>query len=231
MSAATPKRVKNERPGVPLVVQVGFAGSRVLLNPNAPANVDAAGFHDAVQRRLTTRLGQLRAELGLTDRHFFCGLSQLAIGADTLFTRTCADLNWPQRFFLPQQREDFLNAAGSSGTPDFTPGQREVARALFDSPHVVQERVVSDSTDRETRFQDVNLELVRVSDVLVCLMRAGADTQPGGTGDLMAEASRRQRPLLEIQVDVGSDGQPAFSEEWHHKERFAETAILGKPQA
>lgn len=206
-------------PGVPLVVQLGFAGSRVLFDPKAP--VAAPEFNDAVQQHLTERLRGLRGELGLTDRHFFCGLSQLAIGADTLFTRACQELHWPQRLLLPQQREDYLDAVGSKGTPDFDPQQKEVARGLFDSPHIIQERVVGESSDRRTRFQEVNLELVRISDVLVCVVDPTDAAQPGGTRELIEDGDRRKRPTLEIPVSVGPDGRPSFGESlWRHLEEF-----------
>jgi hypothetical protein len=208
-------------PGLPLVVQLSFAGSRQLFDPTAQPGLDAAAFHDAVQRHLTERLRQLPAELGLGDRYFFCGLSQLAVGADTLFTRACRDLSWPQRFFLPQPREEFLSAVSSRGTPDFTDPQRDEARQLFASPHVIHERVASDSPDRHTRFQEVNLELVRVSDLVVCLMEAVAAGKAGGTRELVEEANQRQRPLLEIRVQVGPKGQPVLTEEWHHRALFA----------
>ncbi len=165
-------------------------------------------------RWLTERLRRLPDELGLGQRHFVCGVSSLAAGADTLFTRACRELGWPQRVFLPQPREDFLAATGSAG-PDFPPDQRAEARALFESPHVIQERVLSEAADRHARFEDVNLELARVSDALVCLVRAEAGGKPGGTRDLLALAERRHRPVLEIRVGAGPGGAPKFEETWH----------------
>lgn len=207
-------------PGLPVVVQLSFAGSRILLDSKSHPGVDEALFHDAVRRHLTERLRALPAELGLSDRHFVCGLSQLAIGADTLFTRACRDLSWTQRLLLPQHREDFLSAAGADGTPDFTDGQRQAARELLASPHVIQELVVSDSPDRHTRFHDVNLELVRLSDVVVCLVKATNVDRVGGTRELIDDAKHRKLPVLEIRVSVGPQGEPQFEEEWHHRDGF-----------
>jgi hypothetical protein len=206
---------------VPLAVQIAFSGSRFLFDEKAHPNVDPAPFYAALQRYLTERLRILPQELGLDDRHFLCGLSQLGVGADTLFSRACATLNMPQRVLLPQQREDFLAAVGSDGAPDFTDEQRIAARKLFDSAHVIEERVVSASADRQTRFQEVNLELLRVSDLVVCLLNRARDGKPGGTSELIEEAEKRGRPLLEIHVDAGDGGQPQVSESWHHRDAFA----------
>jgi hypothetical protein len=210
---------------LPLVLQLGFAGNRHLLDRAAHPDADPARFEAALQPLLTDRLRRLPAELGLTHRHFVCGLSSLAIGADTLFARACAELGWPRRVFLPQQREDFLAATGSDGTPDFTPEQRVVARQLFASPHIIQERVVSGSAERHARFQDVNLELVRVCDVLVCLVRPDAAGQPGGTLEALAHATARRRPVLELRVRLGSDGRPQLEETWRHRNRFTPPAL------
>jgi hypothetical protein len=206
---------------VPLAVQIAFSGSRFLFDEKAHPDVDPAAFYAVVQRYLTERLRILPQELGLDDRHFLCGLSQLGAGADTLFSRACAALNIPQRLLLPQQRENFLAAVGSDGAPDFTDEQRIAARKLFDSAHVIEERVVSASADRQTRFQEVHLELLRVSDLVVCLLNRARDGKPGGTNELIEEAEKRGLPLLEIRVDMGDGGQPQFSESWHHRNAFA----------
>ena len=216
-------------PGLPLVVQLGFAGSRRLFDAKAHPGIDAERFHAAVRRYLHERLGRLHEELGLSDRHFFCAHSQLAIGADTLFTQACRELAWPQRFLLPQQREDFLNAKGAGGKADFDDAQQQQARDLFAGPQVIEARVVSDAADRPTRFNDVNLELVRLSDVLVCLVNADAATgKSGGTHELMVDAQLRQRPLLEISVRVDAAGKPGFSERWHHRKNFTPPGLPGE---
>jgi len=84
---------------------------------------------------------------------------------------------------------------------------------MLDSEHIIQERVVSDASDRGRRFEDTNLEIVRVSDVVVCLIREGADAKPGGTAGFRDMAVNRQVPTLVIHVGI-KDGRPAFREEW-----------------
>jgi hypothetical protein len=216
----------NGPPSVPLVVQLGFAGARTLFDPQAYPKIRPEEFEAALQDQLTARLRSLFTELRLTERHFICGLSQLAIGADTIFTRSLKALGWPQRFLLPQNREDFLAAADSKGRPDFDSAQREIAHELFRSPHAIQERVVSDSPDRHTRFRDVNRELVRISDVLVSLVGSSRRDKPGGTQELIEEAKLRPRALLELSVDIDDEGQPRLRDAgWHNPEAFEHPAL------
>lgn len=201
---------------LPLVVQLGFAGSRHLLDKDANPDVDETAFLLSVEKHLTQRLRSLRdpgGELRLRPHHRLCGISQIAIGADTLFTRACATLGIPQRILLPQNRDEYLNAVNSRGDRDFSDAQRDEAIRLLASPHVVHERVVSDAPNRHARFEDVNLEIVRVSDLVVCLVRAESDGRPGGTHDVIALAAARKRPVLIISVDV-KNGQAVFSESW-----------------
>jgi hypothetical protein len=204
---------------LPLVVQLGFAGSRSLYERRAHPGVDAGKFHGTVEAYLTERLRHLPELLGFDDEHFLCGISQLAVGADTVFTRTCQSLDIPQRIFLTEHRDEFLGAFDQENVPDFSEAERVEALELLASPHVIQERVVSDSADREIRFQDVNREIARVSDLLVCLVREGASAKPGGTQDLINRGRQRNVPVLEIRVGV-DHGLPAFSEEWHGRTCF-----------
>ncbi len=196
------------------MVQLGFAGSRRLLPAELSADLQAR-LHGQIHEYLVNRLGQIPKDLGLSPAHFLCGLSSLAVGADTLFTRACQARDIPQRIFLPQPRDVFLNAVNSSGTPDFSPEERATAAALLDSPHVIHERVASRAEDRASRFEDVNLEIVRASDVVVCLLPADAGAKPGGTQHLLGLAHKRERPTLEIRV-AHADGVLQFHETWHH---------------
>jgi len=207
MKLATPS------PGLRLVVQLGFGGSRSLISVKHP-QLDETAFSAAVQSWLTERLDRLPAELKLTPRHFLCGISQIAIGADTVFAEACQTGSIPQRIFLTQHRDEYLSAAGSEGEPDFSPEQKRRAVELLKSPHIIQERVVAVSPDRHIRFKEVNQEIARVADVVVCLLRADAEAKTGGTVDLLAQAEKRQRPALKITVSVGPDGQPVFEECW-----------------
>lgn len=199
-------------PGLPLVVQVAFAGKRRLIEPVPPAPFDAAAFEAAVTAALGDRLRRFQEELGAAG---VCGLSSLAVGGDMIFTRVCRNLGWWQRVLLPQPREDFLAARGSGG-PDFNAEEVVEVRQLLGSAHVIEERVASVSADRSARFEDVNLELVRVCDVLVCLLPAEATGgKRAGTLETLALAQRWGRPVLELRVAMGADGAPVFSEQWH----------------
>ena len=216
----------NDPPSLlPCAVQLGFAGSRRFYDLPQDDRRAPMSLYPQVQDYLGKRLGELPAELGLTQKnHFLCAISQVAAGADTLFTQACQSLNLPQRIFLPQPRDAFLEAVGADGVADFSPAERATALALLASPHVIQEQVVSDSPDRRARFEDANREILRGSDVIVCLLRADAIGQPGGTADMLELARMRGTPVLEIRVAV-RDGQPCFEERWHGREGFQPPAL------
>jgi hypothetical protein len=207
---------------LPCVVQLGFAGSRRLLEPS-PESLES--FQRQVQDYLEHRLATLPADIGLARNHFLCGISQIAVGADMLFTLACQAVKCPQRIFLPQHRNEYLEAVGSNGTPDFSPEELEKARELLSSPHIIQERVVSDASDRAGRFEDTNREILRVSDVILCLRRADdAGARRGGTQDLLNQARERNVPTLEIRVDL-LDGEARFEEHWRGRDRFVPPAL------
>lgn len=200
---------------LPCVVQLGFAGSRSLVeDPTANAQ-QAAAVQAAVEQYLTELLARLPLDLKLDANHFLVGISQIACGADTAFTRACRTQKIPQRIFLPQHRENYLSATGTDGVADFTPDERAEAESLMRAEHIIQERVVSQSRDRSIRFQQTNVEILRVSDVVVCLLRENAASKPGGTNQLLERAKARGTAVLEIRVGL-KDGQTVFREQWHN---------------
>lgn len=199
-------------PFLPLVVQVGFAGARKLLPEGA--TVDAAAFERSVADQLKAELQNLPARLGLGPQHLLVGLSQVAAGADALFTEAIAELGWAQRIFLPQLREDYLNA-GSHSAPDFDKAERDRACKLLGMAHIIEESVVSIDADREARFEDTNLHILAEADVLVCLRREGQRNRPGGTAQLVERAEARGMTLLELCVSVGPEGQALMECRWN----------------
>lgn len=123
-------------------------------------------------------------------------------------------------------REDFLAATGSGGVRDFSDAEAEAARAALAAPNVIQEHVVSESLDRRERFEDVNLELIRACDVLVVLVRVGANGKPGGSLDAIAQACACGRTVLELRVAVNAEGGPKIGDEiWHHRGAFSPPAL------
>ena len=205
---------------LPVVLQLGFAGSRRLLDPALALTADeAARFEAEVQQHLVAALRELPRELELSPRHFIVGVSQLAVGADTLFTHALAELGWQQRLLLPQARADFLAAVGSRG-PDFTPAEKLVASALFASPHIVEETVASDAAERTQRFEDTSLQIVAEADLLVCLYRDGAPGAAGGAAYLEARALARGKPVLVLLAGRTPEGQTTWRAEWKQRQRF-----------
>ena len=187
---------------VPLVVQVGFAGSRQLFDSAGLGDGEVATLEADLAAQLTERLARLPALLGLTEHHLLCGLSQVAIGADTLFSQSCVALGWWQRVLLPQWLDAYLGAVDADGRPDFSGPQAATARELLALPQVIECRVASTSTLRHEQFEDVNLAIVAESDVLVCLLRAAAPGRPGGTRALIDHAVRVGKPVLQIDVTL-----------------------------
>ena len=82
-----------------------------------------AELDSKVERHLMGCLAQLREKLDLHANHFLVGMSQIACGADMLFTRACLHAMpqpIPQRIVLPQHRAAYFSAVGSDRTLDFT---------------------------------------------------------------------------------------------------------------
>lgn len=192
------------------VVKVGFAGSRLLFGPRRVDAATAQRWEDELLALLIERLRALPQRLGLAPHEQVCGVSQVAIGADTLFTRACQALGLPQHVLLPQPSDAFL-AAGDPGEPDFTAEEQAAARALLDSEHVIDVRVASRSGDRIAQFEDTNREILCESDAVVCLLREGALARPGGTQDLIARARAAGKPVLLLEAAL-RDGKPWLSD-------------------
>ena len=206
---------------LPLAVLVGFGGSRTFLSETSlPAEVRAA-IDQSIESHLQSILEALPRQLGLSSNQFLlCGVSSLASGADQMFSRCCQQLGWRHEVLLPQGWTEFLAAKNSTGQPDFSPAQAEVAEQLFASPHILERRVASTALDRHERFEDVNLEISRQADVVICLRREGHSGRRGGTDHLWQESQARERPCLMIGVSVSAEGQVTFTEEWFHREKL-----------
>lgn len=200
---------------LPCVVQVGFAGSRRLFDDPVADPDEQRVWQEAIADHLANTLrSEVPAKLRLAPHHFLCGISQIASGADMLFAQACARLQIPQRIFLPQPIEDYLAAVGSGGEPDFAPKERAEAKRHLESAHVIQVVNVSQSVDRNDRFRETNAEILRVSDVIICLQREDASGSAGGTEELRKRAEAIGTPVLEIRVAV-QDGQASCQNAWH----------------
>lgn len=188
---------------------VGFAGSRFLFEPGRLEPARARTLEAALLPVLIARLAELPQRLDVAPSRPVCGLSQVAIGADTLFTRACAALGWRQQVLLPQAVDAFL-AAGEPAEPDFTPDEQAAARALLRLSHIESVRVASQAHDRVVQFEDTNAAILAASDAIVCLVREGAHARPGGTRDLMQRAALAGKPVGLLQVAL-RDGVPQLS--------------------
>lgn len=203
-------------PALPLVVQLGFSGSRRLFDDEG-ADVRLAG---ELRDGLVGLLQELRQRLGLTSQHFCIGISQLAVGGDMRFTEALMELDWRQRLFLPQPRKEFLEACSQDGTPDFTLDQRATALRLFDGMHIIEESVAATSASREDRFEEAAVHILVEADVMICLRRRGATERPGGTLEMGRRARIRHKPLLDIEVAMDGEGALILDAQWSGFEHF-----------
>ncbi len=196
--------------GLPVVVQLAFAGSRDLYDRKHPPS-DPAGFEAAIAAQLAGWLKRLPGELFLHPHHFLCGLSQIARGADLAFTRACQQAEVAQRLFLPQPLDAYLSAINSKGVPDFSAEDLTAVQESLRSPHLIHRRVVSGSEDRHGRFQETNIELLRSSDVCLCVIASDEAGSAGGTREFIEAARVRGLPILVLRIEV-REGQPHLIE-------------------
>jgi hypothetical protein len=194
---------------LPLLVRVGFAGSRLLYGSGRLPPAACAAADEQLLPQLIARLDALPPGPALAPQQVLCGVSQMAIGADMLFARALQARALPHHVLLPQAPQAYFSA-GELDAPDFTAEEEAAARRQIAAPQVIEVRVVSDAAERAQRFQDTNDEILRVSDVIVCLTREGASARPGGTRDLMARTERAGKPLLLLEVAM-VDAQPVLS--------------------
>ncbi|MCU0754444.1 MAG: hypothetical protein MUE46_04890 [Xanthomonadales bacterium] len=212
-----------------IALHTGFAGSRALCPDLELAIKQRSADIDVEQRagdpeleklnalaetrfqlivnRLTQSLQELPGRLGLHSGYFLVGLSQMAIGADSAFADACRRLGFLHRVLLPQPRDGFLEAEGSAG-PDFTPLQRKDAEKRLEAANVIQERVVSVSANRRTRFQETSFEILRLAEVVISLQpRVSGVGKPGGTQEFLEAARRHGKPALICEFDFDDAGK------------------------
>jgi hypothetical protein len=186
-------------------VHIGFAGKRDIVSSLAATPQLGEKFEAEIQQHIEAVLAALPGRAGLGETAFLCGVSQVAVGGDLLFARSCARLDIPQRIFLPQHRDEYLTAIGSNGLPDFSPAERAAAERALSGPTVVEERVVAVALNRADRFHETNLEIVRSSDILIGLYGAGAESKMGGTLELLELAQNRGKPSIRLEVSLCDD--------------------------
>ena len=206
--------VANRPVVAPTALHLGFAGSRSLWPADWSAQQREQG-HARLVELLAEEISGLKARLGLEgpghgtseNGHFWVGISQVAIGADSVFADVCTRLNMPHRVFLPQPRGSYLTASGSAG-PDFdeTRGEQTAAIARLQRDNVIQERVVGRDDDRHTRFTETNAEIQRIANVVMTLQVAEAGSgKAGGTNELAEMAKRHAKPVHALRLHIDHD--------------------------
>lgn len=202
---------QNAEPGVsqrvPLVVQIGISGTRLVVPQDLQSSVVQESYRAALQAEIRAYLEQLPRRLGGWDQHFPCAVSQLAIGVDTLALRATCELGWMHRIVLPRFPEEYFSATAEDGTPDFPGATREECEGLLHAPNVIDFDVVSTAAKRNDRFAEVNHHMARACDLLVFVVGEGSVGGPGGTGDLVERAQNRGMPYVLLRVRKEADGR------------------------
>ena len=206
------KEPTQNQSSLPCVVQVGFAGPRILFE-NAPSGLKEQ-YQNEIRVHLVECLDGLSQKLGLNDNHFICGISQVAIGADTLFAEALAGRGDLHRVFLPNSQEEYLGAIGSQG-PDFNESQKALSTQLLDSTNVAQVQAIPDSGSRHDRFRQVNAAICGASDFMIFLVENSAKNGlPGGTGEMVKRSSNEGKSYLLISYEE-TDDRIRFEDKWH----------------
>lgn len=203
--------------GFPCVIQVGFAGSRLYFESEYSDSAARSAAEELVKGRISEELRGIVELAG--ERYFLCGISQIAIGADMLFTRACQEQEIVQRIFLPQHRQAYLDAIGSNGTPDFSNSEKREAVELLSSPLIIEERAIGTARDRSARFEAVNREILRSSDIVLLVLSSESKGGPGGASRLLEQAKRLGKPAIELRI-ARRNGEPTIEKTWHHRDRF-----------
>ena len=191
---------------------IGFSGSRLLYINDNLAEKDKVADRGVFEKTLAVQVSQKIKDLfhrlnrSLEDAE---ALSQIAIGADMVFTRSCQMLNIQQRLCLPQPFDHFLDAVDTpSGYPDFSDEDKMEARELRKHPNFIEEKVVSHSTDRELQFQETNQFILEHCNLAIAIIRDDVvQAVPGGALDFLHQAINRGIPILELRVHA-EDGMP-----------------------
>jgi hypothetical protein len=72
----------------------------MLYDAHGHPGVNAVAFEQAVQEQFERILGDELGKPDLGPRLFVCGVSSVAVGGDTVFTKACQALNMLQRVFF-----------------------------------------------------------------------------------------------------------------------------------
>jgi hypothetical protein len=218
------------------VVHLGFSGSLDLF-PGISDPLRRARFTEEATRQVTEKLRQLHGheKLGLHEGHFLVGIAQMAVGGDWVFADACEQAGLEFRAFLPQTRDEFL-LAKSAKPPhreDFTTEQRAQALQRLQRDSVIQERVVSVSPDRTTRFIEASAEILRIADIAVTLQpRDAAAGKAGGTSDFAERARATGKAVYALSIFIDEKQQLQVTDELWLPPKYAPPrlpSVIGEP--
>jgi hypothetical protein len=158
-------------------VFVGFTGHRRLADPASTAA--------ALRRALDEIAAHTHARL--------VGVSSLASGADTLFAEELARRDAPWLLLLPLPLDTFRD--------DFEPDEWARAEALL--PRALSTHIEPPAEHRDHAYLECGHRTVDESDVLIAVWNGAPSAGLGGTGDVVAYARARQKPLVLVHEPSG----------------------------
>ena len=193
-------------------INIGFSGSRLLSIKN---NGQIPKKHEIIHILENQILRFLYAMDISCDNCY--AISQIAIGADTLFFEACKDLKIPHRLFLPQTFDKFISGAEPNGKPDFTEAQKKLAIKLRKESTIIEEKVINHSSDRNQQFIDTNDAILDHSHIVIALIRHDVEyISPGGALDFLVKAQERNLPALELRIDLDTKTSEPYIKKYIH---------------
>lgn len=154
---------------------IGLTGHRHLKNP------------ERVRALIRQQLEDLRNKTG----GLIVGCSSAAIGADTLFAETCAELSIPWKALLPFSPAEFQT--------DFDASQWSHASELLGGALEIE--ISGSNEDRRAAYLRCGLRTVDESDLVIAVWDGQPARGMGGTGDVVRYARQEKKPLILIHPD------------------------------
>ena len=206
LAALWGRKDSSERPVPRLVVRLGIVGHVALPEGTA--------VRPLVIRILT----RIREEVAAADASYRAAfhdsraaggaecrlISQLAAGADQLVATEACRLGFSLQCILPVELETYAQDLRRNPGVDTDPeaGLRKLAAAA--SAVLQLDGAVDAQTGDLTQltYETSALTMLEHSDVLIALVRSGAESLPGGTQWLIDEGQRRGVPLIRVVLDA-----------------------------
>jgi hypothetical protein len=149
--------------------------------------------------------------LGVKDSSAgFMAISPLAEGADTLFADIALELGLPLKVMLPFEKDEYLKDFSSDKV-------RQEFHKRYDAVANADRRTVGTVKEKDVNqlYLDMGKQLVDETDYLIAIWNEKGGRGKGGTADIVAYASEKQKNILIINPE---DEQPHIN--YLHEENY-----------